>query len=243
MITLNKPVDKKKLSDVHEEFAKINVLGGVGDLIHIHKSAKWVQPVKYAILVPTHNRRGVHMSRLVAAVQKHNENDRIEKSMRKICKEVNSTQPSCRIICEINYSYKDQFMPITIKMQETGKIQYNFQRTGITACPCSKVTVGIGHMQRAILTITIVSAKILDFDVVAEKMGECFSTIPKEYLKRENEGEKIQEAQAKPRFAEDVVRECLVRFPSTTSIEVRSLESIHLHDAIAYWNKRISDKQ
>ncbi len=240
-MTLNNQKNKEKVHDVHEEFAKINVLGGVGDLIHIHKSAKWVQPVKYAILVPTGNRRGVHMSRLVAAVQKHNENDRIEKSMRKICKEVNNTQHGCRIICEINYSYKDQFIPIKIKLQEKGKIQYHFRFTGITACPCSKEMVGIGHMQRAILTTVIVSAKILDFDEVAEKMCACFSTVPKEYLNRENEGEKIREAQAKPRFAEDVVRECIVRFPNTTSIQVRSLESIHLHDAIAYWNKKINN--
>lgn len=239
---MNKKIDKKNLPDVHEEFSNISVLGGIGDLIHIHKSAKWVQPVKYAILVPTNNRRGVHMSRLVAAAQKHSENDRIENSMRKICKEVNSTQPGCRIICEINYSYKDQFIPITIKMREKGNIQYTFQRTGITACPCSKVMIGIGHMQRAILTTKIVSTKIQDFDEVAEKMGECFSTVPKEHLKREDEGEKIQEAQAKPRFAEDVARECLLRFPNVISIEVKSLESIHLHDAIAFWSKRISDK-
>ncbi len=236
-------MEKAELPDVHEEYSEINVLGGVGNLVHIHQGNGWMLPIKYAILVPTQNRRGVHMSRLVSAIQRNSENERIEYSMRDICKEVNRTQPGCRIICEINYSYQDQFIPIIIKMREKGNIQYIFTRSGITACPCSKVMVGIGHMQRAELTLKMVSGKVQDFDNVSEKMGECFSSVPKEHLKRQDEGKKIQEAQSKARFAEDVVRECLKRFSSATSIEVRSFESIHLHDAIAYWSRRVSDNR
>jgi GTP cyclohydrolase FolE2 len=151
---------------------------------------------------------------------------------------VNKTQPGCRIICQIHYPHRDQFMPITIRMGERGKIRYTFQRTGITACPCSKQMVGVGHMQRTVLKMRMESDGIQDFDEVAEKMGECFSTVPEEHLKREDEGQKIMEAQERPRFAEDVVRECLKRFSNTTWIEARSLESIHLHDAIAFWSRR-----
>lgn len=229
---------KEDVLDIHEEYAEVNVLGGVGDLIHIHKGVNWMLPIKYTIVAPTQNRRGVHMSRLVAAAQKHSEGERIEHSMRDICREVNRTQPGCRVMCEIQYPYKDQFIPITVKMGEKGRIQYTFQRTGITACPCSKQMVGVGHMQRTVLKLKMVSDGIQDFDEVAAKMGECFSSIPKEHLKREDEGEKIMEAQSKPRFAEDVVRECLQRFPNATYIKARSLESIHLHDAISYWSRR-----
>lgn len=232
---------KEDVHDVHEEFAEISVLGGVGDLIHIHKGDDWMLPIKYAILVPTQNRRGVHMSRLVAAAQKHSEGERIEYSMREICREVNRTQSGCRIVCEIQYPFKDQFMPITIRMSERGKIRYAFQRTGITACPCSKQMVGVGHMQRAVLKLKMISEAIQDFGEVAEKMGKCFSSVPEEHLKRKDEGEKIREAQANPKFAEDVVRECLNHFPDATSVEVRSLESIHLHDAVAYWSRRINN--
>jgi len=229
---------KHLVKDVHEEYSQVNVFGGVGGLTHIHKGKDWMLPIEYTILVPTQNNRGVHMSRLVAAAQKHSEGEQIEHSMREICKEVNKTQPGCRVICDVQYPYKDQFMPITIKMSERGKIRYTFQRTGITACPCSKQLVGIGHMQRTVLKLRMDSDDIQDFSEVAEKMGECFSTIPAEHLKREDEGEKILEAQEHPRFAEDVVRECLKRFPNATSIEARSLESIHLHDAIAYWSRK-----
>jgi GTP cyclohydrolase I len=230
---------RPNVHDVHEEYAEINVLGGVGSLTHIHKGLDWMLPVKYSILVPTNNRRGVHMSRLVAAAQKNVVGDRIEHSMRQICEEVNRTQPGCRIICEIQYPYEDQFMPIKIMLREKGDINYTFQRTGITACPCSKQLVGVGHMQRSVVKMNIESSKIEDFGDVAEQMGECFSTVPEEHLKRKDEGEKIVEAQENPKFAEDVVRECLKRFPQAISIKVKSLESIHLHDAIAYWNKKL----
>ena len=233
---------KNKKLDIHEEYSDVNVFGGVGNLTHIHKGIDWMLPIKYTILVPTQNRRGVHMSRLVAAAQKNSEGDRVENSMREICKEVNQTQPGCQVMCTIQYPHKDQFIPITIVLSEIGNIRYTFQRTGITACPCSKQLVGIGHMQRTILKLKMVSKKIQDFDLVAEKMGECFSTIPKEHLKREDEGEKIMEAQSKPKFAEDVVRSCLKYFPNATSIKARSLESIHLHDAVAYWSKKINEE-
>ncbi len=241
MINLKPFRGKRDFSDVHEEHAEISVLGGVGNLTHMHKGGDWMLPIKYSILVPTLNRRGVHMSRLVAAAQKHSEGERIEHSMREICNEVNKTQSGCRVVCEIMYPYKDQFMPITIKMSKGRKIRYAFQRTGITACPCSKQMVGVGHMQRGVLRLKMISLGIQDFGEVADKMGECFSSMPEEHLKREDEGEKIREAQANPRFAEDVVRECLKRFPDAISIEVRSLESIHLHDAIAYWSRRFND--
>jgi GTP cyclohydrolase I len=227
--------------DIHEEYAEISLLGGVGELTHIHKGIDWMLPIKYSIVVPTRNRRGVHMSRLVAAAQKNSEGERIEDSMRNICRDVNQSQIGCRIGCEIQYPYKDQFMPITIKMREKGNIIYRFQRTGITACPCSKEMVGVGHMQRAILKLKMKSETIQDFGEVAERMGECFSSVPEEHLKREDEGVKIKEAQENPKFAEDVVRDCLKKFPDAISIEVRALESIHLHDAIALWNRKYSD--
>jgi GTP cyclohydrolase I len=233
---------KRRVNDVHEEYAEISLLGGVGELTHIHKGVDWALPIKYSILVPTKNRRGVHMSRLVAAAQKYSEGERIEHSMREICREVNQSQLGCRVKCEIQYPYKDQFMPITIRMKEKGNIVYKFQRTGITACPCSKEMVGVGHMQRAILKFKMISNTIQDFGEVAEKMGECFSSVPEEHLKREDEGVKIREAQDNPKFAEDVVRECLIRFPDAISVEVRSLESIHLHDAIAFWSRGMNDE-
>ena len=47
----------------------------------------------------------------------------------------------------------------------------------------------------------------------------------------------IDEAQDNSKFVEDVVRDCLKRFPNAKYIHAQSLESIHSHDAIASWPK------
>jgi len=53
------------------------------------------------------------------------------------------------------------------------------------------------------------------------------------------EAKKILEAQDHARFAEDLVRECARRFPNSVYIRARCFESIHAHDAIATWSKKI----
>jgi GTP cyclohydrolase FolE2 len=57
-------------------------------------------------------------------------------------------------------------------------------------------------------------------------------------MKRLEEAKKILEAQANPRFAEDLVRECVERFPGALFVSGRCFESIHVHDAIATWSAR-----
>ncbi|MFQ6011316.1 MAG: GTP cyclohydrolase, FolE2/MptA family, partial [Nitrososphaerales archaeon] len=116
------------------------------------------------------------------------------------------------------------------------------EKGGITACPCSKEITGIGHMQRSRLRIEVTSNNTLNFEEVALKMSECFSAEPVEFLKRADEAEKILEAQANPKFVEDIVRDCLERFPTASKIEARSWESIHAHDAVAIWRKEDYDQ-
>ena len=71
-----------------------------------------------------------------------------------------------------------------------------------------------------------------------EWVSECFSARPKEHMKRLEEAKKVLEAQANPRFAEDVVRECVSRFPDALYISARCFESIHAHDAVATWSAK-----
>lgn len=225
------------LPDVHMQKADLSVMAGIKKLSTIYHGSRWTLPMEVSVLVSTVDNRGVHMSRLVGAVQKHMQGDYIEESLKKICKEVNKTQPQCIVTAELDYPYRDQFLHVKIKVGENGKIGYHFRRIGITACPCSKEIIGIGHMQRSELSFEICSEEMLDFEEVAMKMGECFSTTPTEFLRRPHEAEKIIEAQANPKFVEDVVRDCLKRFPNADKIEARSFESIHAHDAVAVWQK------
>ena len=108
----------------------------------------------------------------------------------------------------------------------------------MTACPCSKRMIGIGHMQRAEITMVAEERRPLDIMETVEKLEECFSAIPTERMKRVEEAKKILEAQDNPKFAEDLVRDCVRRFPDSLYVRARCFESIHAHDAIATWSKK-----
>lgn len=228
---------KDDLPDAQMQRADLAIMAGIQNLSVVFNGSRWTLPVKVSVIASTTNHRGVHMSRFVGAVQKYMQGDYLEESLRQICRDVNKTQPHCQVIAELNYPYRDQFLRTTVRASENGKIAYSFKRVGITACPCSKEIIGIGHMQRSVLALEICTDDMLDFEEVALKMGECFSTTPTEFLRRPHEAEKILEAQANPKFVEDIVRECLKRFPNADRIEARSFESIHAHDAYAVWKK------
>ncbi len=93
-------------------------------------------------------------------------------------------------------------------------------------------------MQRAELTLVLRSKEALDLAKTAGKLEECFSAMPREDLKRVQEAKKILEAQDNPKFAEDLVRDCVERFPNALFVSARALESIHAHDAIARWTRK-----
>lgn len=177
------------------------------------------------------------MSRLVKAA-----NDRksrgMEQWLRWICKEVNKTQPGSSATASYELPFEDQFANVTMRATQRGAITYQFRVDGMTACPCSKKMIGVGHMQRAQLTLVVRSDKSLDSMEVIQRVTECFSATPKEHMKRLEEARKILEAQANPRFAEDLVRECITRFPNALFVSGRCFESIHAHDAIATWSSR-----
>ena len=177
------------------------------------------------------------MSRLVHAANGKKSRS-IEGWLRWICGEVNRTQPDSEVVASFELPYDDQFAKVAIKTTERGVATYRFVVQGITACPCSKKMIGIGHMQRAEIVVMLKSAKALDSGATVKRIEECFSAAPREEMKRIEEAKKILEAQANPRFAEDLVRECVKRFPNAIYVSGRCFESIHAHDAIATWSAK-----
>ena len=224
-------------ADVQSEASKLPVDAGIAKLRVLSSTGNIRMPVELSIQTSTGFHRGVHMSRLVKAV-----NGRRAKGMdewlRWICAEVNRTQPGTSVTAAFELPYDDQFAKITMRGTERGAITYMFVVGGMTACPCSKKMVGIGHMQRAEITLVLRSEKPLDSMAVVGRMAECFSASPREQMKRLEEAKKILEAQANPRFAEDLVRECVSRFPNALFVSGRCFESIHAHDAVATWSAR-----
>ena len=224
-------------ADVQSEVSKIPVDAGIAKLKVLGSAGNIRMPVELTIQTSTGYHRGVHMSRLVKAASAHRSKG-IEQWLRWICGQVNRTQPGSSVTASFELPHEDQFARVTMRATQRGAVTYMFAVDGMTACPCSKKMIGIGHMQRAELTVVLRSERPLDSMEVVGRIAECFSALPKEQMKRLEEAKKILEAQANPRFAEDLVRECVSRFPNALFVKGRCFESIHAHDAIATWSAR-----
>ena len=225
------------LNDTQSEPAPTSIQAGVAGLKVLYQDGKVAVPVSLTIQTSTGLHRGVHMSRLVEAAAARDSED-IVSWLRRMCREVNRTQPGSSVTCSLEVPYADQFIPVSIRTSQTGSVAYKFTAKGMTACPCSRGMIGIGHMQRAEIEMVTYARKPVDMLKLIDKMEECFSAVPTEKMKRIDEAKKILDAQDHGRFAEDLVRECAKRFPNSAHIRARCFESIHAHDAIATWSKK-----
>ena len=224
-------------ADVQSEPSSVPIDAGIANFRVLASLGGVRIPVRLSILTSTGLHRGVHMSRLVKAAGVMNGRG-VERWLRKISAEVNRTQPGSTVTAAFELPYEDQFAEVTAKATERGAIAYRVAVEGMTACPCSKKMTGIGHMQRAQLTVVLRRGEPVDLVQVIRKMGACFSASPQEHMKRLEEAKKIIEAQTNPKFAEDIVRDCVARFPDALFISGRCFESIHSHDAIATWSSK-----
>ena len=106
----------KNKIDIHKERTVPDVIAGISDLQIMCKNGDTIIPINFSITASTSNNRGVHMRRLVSAVQKYSGEENINNIMSKIIKEVNKTQNECNVISEFEYPYEDQFMKIQIEI-------------------------------------------------------------------------------------------------------------------------------
>ena len=224
-------------ADVQSESSRLAVDAGIANLRVLGIAGNYAMPVELTVQTSTGLHRGVHMSRLVKAANGRKTRG-MEQWLRWICGEVNRSQPGSSVTASFELPFGDQFAKVTMRATQRGAITYRYVVGGMTACPCSKKMIGIGHMQRAELTVVLRSEKVLDSMKAVERIAECFSAMPREHMKRLEEAKKILEAQANPRFAEDLVRECVSRFPDALFVGGRCFESIHAHDAIATWSAK-----
>ena len=224
-------------ADVQSESSRMPVDAGIANYRVLGSAGNIAMPVDLTVQTSTGLHRGVHMSRLVRAANGKRTKG-MEQWLRWICGEVNRTQPGSSVTASFEMPFDDQFAKVTMRATQRGAITYRYVVDGMTACPCSKKMIGIGHMQRAQMTLVLRSSETLDSMGVVEKIAECFSARPREHMKRLEEAKKILEAQSNPRFAEDLVRECVRRFPAALFVSGRCFESIHAHDAVATWSAK-----
>lgn len=111
--------------------------------------------------------------------------------------------------------------------------------SGMTVCPCAS------HMQRSYATIMIEVPKEYDVDALTLiQIGKDSMSAPVfELLKKADEIAVVKRATERPRFVEDCLRlmakGIIDRFPDLpdrviVSLYIKSLESIHAHDFVAW---------
>lgn len=106
-------------------------------------------------------------------------------------------------------------------------------------CPCSKEISRYGaHNQRSTITIRVRSNELVWLEELIEIAEKAASAPVYSLLKREDEKSVTESGYARPRFAEDAVRDVAVRLARDKRItwyevESENQESIHNHNAYA----------
>ena len=116
-------------------------------------------------------------------------------------------------------------------------------------CPCSKAISKYGaHNQRGIVTIKVRMKKLVWIEEIVEIAEQSASAPLYSLLKREDEKYITETAYENPRFVEDIVREAstaLMKIDRVTyfSVEAKNFESIHNHNAYAFYEFDRSEPQ
>lgn len=113
---------------------------------------------------------------------------------------------------------------------------------GALACPCAMAMTGsITHNQRGMLRIEL---QTNGYTVSPEELvaiaEDAFSSPVRLLLKRPQEKEIVEAMHRRPKFVEDVVRDCVVALKERYSqvwarVRCDSFESIHPYDCFAEW--------
>jgi len=226
------------MKDVQEEQAEdLGIMAGITSYSIVIKSSKWTLFIELEVKVPILNKRGAHMSRLIfPETVKCESVEQFINDAKKLIKEKTGVYPYIKMV--FKFPWKDQFPTIIVENYIAIGNEYTYIMKGITACPCSKESIGIGHMQKCELKIKI-NAKLPHpkFEDIFRLMEGCFSASLTEKLKRDEEAAKIKEAQDNAKFVEDVVRNAVKSIPNIRYVRAESDESIHSHKAVAEWWK------
>jgi GTP cyclohydrolase I len=240
----NIPINKVGVNNVKYPISVIDRNGGIQHT---------VATINMYVDLP-HHFRGTHMSRFIEIIRKHNVNlnlrdlDRIMKDIisafqcedahleiefpyfiykkAPVSKLESPLEYICRVECEMKKNEK-------LKLTTIVKVPVQ------TLCPCSKEISSYGaHNQRAIVTIKVITNKLVWFEELIEIAEKSASTPIFTLLKREDEKLITENAYRNPKFVEDVARDVVLHLKNDSridwySVEVTSFESIHNHNAYA----------
>jgi len=198
--------------------------------------------------------KGTHMSRFVAILNEHR--DQIStRTLRLVLKEIKTRLEANRSYIEVEFPY---FIEKTAPLsQEKSLMEYTCRLSGdysedssdfiagvvvpvATYCPCSKELCGVGaHNQRTLVTVYVRYKSFFWMEDLIALIEECASSPVFPLLKRVDEKFVTEKGFANPLFVEDLVRNISLRLDNEEnflwySVEAKSMESIHNHNAFAY---------
>jgi GTP cyclohydrolase I len=197
--------------------------------------------------------KGTHMSRFIEVLNDYREEIHI-KNFEHILNEIKRALEAESAYMELAFPYFiEKKAPVT---GSAGLMEYHCTlmgkvgerrefRVGVkvpiqTLCPCSKEISDFGaHNQRGIVTVVVRYEKFFWIEDLIELVEQCGSSQVFPVLKRPDEKYVTEEAYARPRFVEDVVRQAASLLSARSefswySVEAENIESIHNHSAYAY---------
>lgn len=213
-----------------------------------------VAKVRLAVDLPK-DLRGTHMSRFVECLQEmeYLELGQEEKVLDLLKEHLQAERAMMRL--EFPYFIQksapvsgkvapmDMDCVFTAEKGETFSLKVRADIPVQTLCPCSKEISDRGaHNQRAIARIEILADEMVWLEELAEYADKAASSPVYSLLKRPDEKYVTEHAYDNPRFVEDVVRELALLLDNDKRIrayrvKVRSIESIHNHNAFAVVEK------
>jgi len=198
--------------------------------------------------------KGTHMSRFIEILNRHRGEITIS-NIRDILKEMrkNLSSPKAMISLEFPYfiekksplSEERSLFPVEVLFDGYGDSRLGTSfilglRVPVTTlCPCSREISEFGaHNQRSYIIAYTAFDHFIWLEDIVDKLEDCASAEMYPLLKRPDEKYVTEKAFARPRFAEDVVREATEILHADPMIhwfmvEAIHLESIHTHNAYA----------
>jgi len=213
-----------------------------------------IADIEITVQLPA-ERRGTHMSRMVEIVDQcltsFNPHD-LARTMKHTAQRLEAEHVELRIampfvvavVAPVTRTPSWQTMDMEISAQYSSgllTVDTKVRADVTTLCPCSKAVSDYGaHNQRSHVDVAVVGSGDSPYPIsvldLAELARNCGSSPMVPLLKRPDERAVTMEAYDHPAFVEDVARDlstALRRRSVSHRIEVRSIESIHSHDALA----------
>ena len=237
-----------------------DILYPIGVLDQKNKIQRTVGRVSMYVNLP-HQIRGTHMSRFVELLNEQC-HDMTTPAIPRILSNMRSRLNATEAYLEVSFPFfllkrapvtgAEGMMAYscTVRARDVQQVTLEIEvKVPITAlCPCSKEISEHGaHNQRGLVTVRYRQSKLVWLEDIIEIVESSASCDVYSVLKREDEKYVTEKAYANPVFVEDLVRNVAQVLSAHEridwfAVEVENQESIHAHNAYAYVEMDLKQK-